>query len=59
MSKKKKNKDLQNKLVKSKIKMLDQALEKFNPILKGYSWKKVDIALRNLRFFRKENCKRY
>ena len=50
MSKKKKNKDNKDKLVKSINKNVRSSTRKLNPILKALVGKKVDIALRNLDF---------
>ena len=59
MSKKKKNKDNKDKLVKSINKNVRSSTRKLNPILKALVGKKVDIAIRNLEFSEKKNCKRY
>ena len=53
MSKKKKNKDKKDKLVKSINKNVRSSTRKLNPILKGLVGKQVDIALRNLDFSEK------
>ena len=57
MSKKKKNKDNKNKLVKSINKNVRSSTRKLNPILKGLVGKQVDIALRNLDFSEKRIAK--
>ena len=53
MSKKKKNKDNKDKLVKSINKNVRSSTRKLNPILKGLVGKQVAIALRNLDFSEK------
>ena len=50
MSKKKKNKDIKEKLVRSVNKNVRSSVRKLNPILKGIVGKKVDIAIRDLTF---------
>ena len=57
MSKKKKNKDNKDKLVKSINKNVRSSTRKLNPILKGLVGKQVDIALRNLDFSEKRIAK--
>ena len=57
MSKKKKNKDNKDKLVKSINKNVRSSTRKLNPILKDLVGKKVDIALRNLDFSEKRIAK--
>ena len=57
MSKKKKNKDNKDKLVKSINKNVISSTRKLNPILKGLVGKQVDIALRNLDFSEKRIAK--
>ena len=57
MSKKKKNKDNKDKLVKSINKNVRSSTRKLNPILKNLVGKKVDIALRNLDFSEKRIAK--
>ena len=57
MSKKKKNKDNKDKLVKSINKNVRSSTRKLNPILKALVGKKVDIALRNLDFSDKRIAK--
>jgi large subunit ribosomal protein L22 len=50
MSKKRKNKDIKEKLVRSVNKNVRSSVRKLNPILKGIVGKKVDIAIRDLTF---------
>jgi len=50
MSKKRKNKDIKEKLVRSVNKNVRSSVRKLNPILKGIVGKKVDIATRDLTF---------
>ena len=57
MSKKKKNKDNKDKLVKSINKNVRSSTRKLNPILKALVGKKVDIALRDLTFSEKRISK--
>ena len=57
MSKKKKNKDNKDKLVKSINKNVRSSTRKLNPILKDLVGKQVDIALRNLDFSEKRIAK--
>jgi len=57
MSKKKKNNDNKDKLVKSINKNVRSSTRKLNPILKGLVGKQVDIALRNLDFSEKRIAK--
>ena len=57
MSKKKKNNDNKDKLVKSINKNVRSSTRKLNPILKGLVGKQVDIALRNLNFSEKRIAK--
>ena len=57
MSKKKKNKDNKDKLVKSINKNVRSSTRKLNPILKDLVGKRVDIALRNLDFSEKRIAK--
>ena len=57
MSKKKKNKEKKDKLVKSINKNVRSSTRKLNPILKGLVGKQVDIALRNLDFSEKRIAK--
>ena len=57
MNKKKKEKDIKNKLVKSINKNVRSSTRKLNPILKDLVGKKVDIALRNLDFSEKRIAK--
>ena len=57
MSKKKKNKDNKDKLVKSINKNVRSSTRKLNPILKGLVGKQVAIALRNLDFSEKRIAK--
>ena len=57
MSKKKKNKDTKDKLVKSVNKNVRSSVRKLNPILKGIVGKKVDIAIRDLEFSEKRISK--
>ena len=57
MSKKKKNKDNKDKLVKSINKNVRSSTRKLNPILKALVGKKVEIALRDLTFSEKRISK--
>ena len=57
MSKKKNNKENENKLVKSINKNVRSSTRKLNPILKALVGKKVDIALRDLTFSEKRISK--
>ena len=57
MSKKKKNNDNKDKLVKSINKNVRSSTRKLNPILKDLVGKQVDIALRNLNFSEKRIAK--
>ena len=50
MSKKRKNKDIKEKLVRSVNKNVRSSVRKLNPILKGIVGKKVDTAIRDLTF---------
>ena len=53
MSKKKKIKEIKEKLVKSVNKNVRSSTRKLNPILKSLVGKKVDVVLRNLAFSEK------
>ena len=53
MSKKKKNKDTKDKLVKSVNKNVRSSVRKLNPILRGIVGKKVEAAIRDLQFSEK------
>ena len=57
MSKKKKNKENKDKLVKSINKNVRSSTRKLNPILKALVGKKVEIALRDLTFSEKRISK--
>ena len=50
MSKKRKNKENKEKIVKSVNKNVRSSVRKLNPILRGIVGKKVDIAIRDLTF---------
>tara|TARA_B100001741_G_scaffold191786_1_gene158034 strand:+ start:60 stop:458 length:399 start_codon:yes stop_codon:yes gene_type:complete len=53
MSKKRKNKENKEKIVKSVNKNVRSSVRKLNPILRGIVGKKVDIAIRDLTFSEK------
>ena len=53
MSKKKKNKDIKDKTVKSINNGVRSSVRKLNPILKSIVGKKVDVAIRDLQFSEK------
>ena len=57
MSKKRKNNNIKDKIVKSVNKNIRSSVRKLNPILKSLVGKKVDIALRNLTFSEKRISK--
>ena len=57
MSKKKKDKENKNKIVKSINNNIRSSTRKLKPILKAIVGKKVDIALRDLDFSEKRICK--
>ncbi len=57
MGKKKKNKDVKEKTVKTVNKNVRSSVRKLNPILRGIVGKKVDIAMRDLTFSEKRISK--
>ena len=57
MSKKKKNKDIKDKTVKSINNGVRSSVRKLNPILKSIVGKKVDVAIRDLEFSEKRITK--
>ena len=57
MTKKTKNKNSKEKLVRSINKNVRSSVRKLNPILKGIVGKKVDIAIRDLQFSEKRITK--
>ena len=57
MGKKKKDKKIDNKLVRSINKNVRSSTRKLKPILKSIVGKKVDIAIRDLTFSDKRICK--
>ena len=57
MGKKKKNKKIDNKLVRSINKNIRSSTRKLKPILRNIIGKKVDVAIRDLTFSDKRICK--